>query len=80
MNSQKTTVMALAFAVLCQQTHMAEPDFICYFPAICREVSARGRHGGLGFTPASSILISKCDACNCAAYGGVGFIPANPCC
>ena len=20
---------------------------------------------------------AKCDACNCAAYGGVGFIPAN---
>jgi hypothetical protein len=42
---------------------LPNPIFTLTFRQCCREVPARGRHGGLGFTPASSILTSKCDAC-----------------
>lgn len=46
------------------------PVFALTFRQCCREVPALRRHGGLGFTPASSILTSKCDACvNAASYG-----------
>ena len=49
------------------------PVFALTFRQCCRKVSALRRHGGLGFTPASSILTSKCDACVNAATGGVGI-------
>ena len=52
---------------------MPNPIFTLTFRQCCREDPARGRHGGLGFTPASSILTSKCDACVNAATGGVGI-------
>ena len=54
--------------------NMAEPDFcVLTFWQRCREVSARRRHGGLGFTPASAFVIQTL-CLHCAAYGGRGYV------